>query len=100
MSREQEANCSLKGRDVGWGGDRKVPSTSANMDTVHSRGVEVQMHAPKQSQVFVLSIQLTRGKGKIQSEESHMELTHVWSCPAMPGNPGVWGEDGSWAGEE
>lgn len=58
------------------------------------------MHAPKQSQVCVQSIPFTRGKGQIQSEESHMELTHVWSCPAMPGNPGVWGEDGSWASEE
>lgn len=58
------------------------------------------MHAPKQSQVCVQSIQFTRGEGKIQSEGSHMELTHVWSFPAKPGNPGVWGEGGSRAGEE
>lgn len=38
------------------------------------------------------SIQLTCGEGKIQSEESRMELTHVWSCPAMLENPGVLGE--------
>lgn len=50
------------------------------------------MHGTMQSQVCVPRVSNSPVGKERQSKESRMELTHVWSCPAMLENPGVWGE--------
>ena len=51
------------------------------------------MHGPVQGQVCVqTSIQLTRGARYRARSPTWKILTHVGSCPARLGNPGVWGE--------